>query len=185
VTTYIYGLIDPTNNKISYIGQSIDPFRRWGEHCDIHAHTSKGEWIHRLAASGIKPIVVILDEVHGGNVFDVELWWIEFGRRMGWPLTNSTSDLSSKYDLSTIHSNGKPKQYHKWVYEEAASKGMDVEEYRYWIRSGQALKESLCQEAGITLEEYERMNEEDMDTLLAQVFGDDDEEGETQCYLSY
>lgn len=127
---YIYGLIDPLTNQISYVGQSNDPFRRWEEHCSGD-NTLKGEWVRRLKASGITPVVVILDHVHGGDPFLVENWWIEFGRRMGWPLTNSTPDLSSKYDLSSLPGAnvGRRMEPAPWMYLMAESFGITIDEY--------------------------------------------------------
>ncbi|RIK35277.1 MAG: hypothetical protein DCC55_30810 [Chloroflexi bacterium] len=102
MTTYIYGLIDPTDHKIKYIGRTNHLYQRWQQHVEEIEPTVKGEWIKRLRAAGITPTLLILDQVEHGDVVDVENWWIEFGRRMGWPLTNSTSSQAHKYDLSKL-----------------------------------------------------------------------------------
>lgn len=99
---YIYGLVDPTDHKIKYIGRTGHLYQRWQQHVEEIAPTVKGEWIMRLRASGIEPTIIILDQIENGDVGDIENWWIEFGRRMGWPLTNSTSSLAHKYDLSKL-----------------------------------------------------------------------------------
>jgi len=102
MTTYIYGLIDPTDHKIKYIGRTSRLYQRWQQHVEEVEPTVKGEWIIRLRAAGITPTLLILDQVEHGATGDIENWWIEFGRRMGWPLTNSTSSQAHKYDLSKL-----------------------------------------------------------------------------------
>lgn len=100
MTTYIYGLIDPLSHKICYIGRTVDLYARLESHIDEMAKSIKGEWIRRLRASGLRPSVTILDQFENGPEAEIERWWIEFGRRMGWPLTNTLNMQSEKYNLA-------------------------------------------------------------------------------------
>lgn len=106
MTTYIYGLIDPTVHKVSYIGRTINLYERLDAHIDEVAKTIKGDWIRRLRASGLRPTLVVLDSFEDGPADAIEQWWIEFGRRAGWPLTNMIGIHADKYNLKTLPFNG-------------------------------------------------------------------------------
>lgn len=99
---YIYGLIDPTNHRICYIGRTIHLYDRFDAHADEFSESLKGQWMQRLRASGILPTIVILDSIEYGDIESIETWWIEFGRRMGWPLSNTIHANSNKYKLETL-----------------------------------------------------------------------------------
>lgn len=101
--TYIYGLIDPSNHLISYIGKTSDLYERWEQHVGDASHSIKAEWIKKLAASNVKPLLVVLDMVEdGGDVLNAERWWIAHGLRHGWPLTNTTYGTTNGTPLSAI-----------------------------------------------------------------------------------
>lgn len=99
MTTYIYGLIDPNSHKVCYIGRTVDLYARLDAHIEEMATSIKGEWMRRLRASNIRPTVIVLDQFEDGPESEIESWWIEFGRSMGWPLTNTLNMKSSKYNL--------------------------------------------------------------------------------------
>lgn len=102
MATWIYGLIDPTLHKICYIGRTYQLYDRLEQHVDELASTAKGEWIKRLRAANIRPTLVILDHFEDGASSAIEQWWIEFGRRAGWPLTNTVGVDSDKYNLASL-----------------------------------------------------------------------------------
>jgi hypothetical protein len=61
---YIYGLVDPRNNKIRYIGKTIDPKNRLSGHIteskDISVINYRIKWIRKLISLDIKPKIVYL-----------------------------------------------------------------------------------------------------------------------------
>lgn len=87
----IYGLVDPRNNTIRYIGQAIDYNRRFSQHLSDSADTPKVKWISELKDSGLKPSIIILGECDESESHYLENWWILLGRRQGWMLTNGTN----------------------------------------------------------------------------------------------
>lgn len=109
--TYIYGLIDPMLHKICYIGRTINLYGRLEQHVEEVTATIKGEWIKRLRAAGIRPTLVVLDYFEDGNAEAIETWWIEFGRRAGWPLTNTIGIDSEKYNMASLPMYGGEEGY--------------------------------------------------------------------------
>lgn len=64
--TYIYGLVDPDDFKIRYIGQSVDPIHRLGGHlaeCLEHMDTPKHNWFKELIKSKKRPYIMIFERV--------------------------------------------------------------------------------------------------------------------------
>jgi hypothetical protein len=86
---YIYALIDPRDEKIRYIGQSIKPDKRYEQHLnEIETNPGKIGWINGLEIRGLKPEMKILEVANEKTWQDRERWWIERGREFGWPLLN-------------------------------------------------------------------------------------------------
>lgn len=88
---YIYGLQDPIDKRIKYVGKSNTPERRLLQHIGTNEDTTKGRWIQSLRSMGKQPSIVILATCEDDQVFYHENWWILMGRRQGWELTNSTT----------------------------------------------------------------------------------------------
>ncbi|MGD8501166.1 MAG: GIY-YIG nuclease family protein [Phycisphaerales bacterium] len=86
--TFIYALKDPRNSDIRYVGKSNYPERRFWQHLNMGQNVTKTAWIDELAALGLKPELVILEEVDTAAWQDTERRWIAKGRQEGWPLTN-------------------------------------------------------------------------------------------------
>lgn len=89
---YIYGLRDPFNRKMRYIGKSVNPHTRYKRHLwesAVKRPTRKSNWIRNLTARGAKPELVILDEVEDGLINTAERAYIEFYHSR-W-LTNGTA----------------------------------------------------------------------------------------------
>ena len=63
-TTFIYGLHCPIDNKLKYIGKSNDPIARFRKHRQMSDNNHlKNEWIKSLLDNGLKPSLLILEEV--------------------------------------------------------------------------------------------------------------------------
>jgi len=91
-TVFIYGLIDPRTNEIRYIGYTPDPNKRLKGHlynCRWEK-THKANWIKSLLKLGLKPEMIILQEVPESEWQIAEQAWIRFGWEEGWRLTNGT-----------------------------------------------------------------------------------------------
>lgn len=100
-TTFIYGLIDPTQNTLRYIGKSNKPKYRFNEHLkDTKAATHKTRWIRAMQKSGVPPQMIILEEVPKSEWQDAEVWWIAYFKGLGAKLTNATMGGDGNCDPS-------------------------------------------------------------------------------------
>lgn len=87
--SYIYGLKDPRDGAIHYVGKSNRPNYRLQQHMkDKASNPGKASWLGELEAGGLVPTVVILEETDEGDWPEAERRWIAKGRSEGWPLTN-------------------------------------------------------------------------------------------------
>ena len=87
--TYIYGLEDPLNGKIFYVGKSDNPKRRLTQHLNVgKSRTKKAKVIKALKRNNLKPRLVILETVQKTRWEGAEKKWIKELRRSGHPLTN-------------------------------------------------------------------------------------------------
>lgn len=91
--TVIYGLFCPIEGAVRYIGKSSAVEKRLKAHlysADRSGRTHKQRWLARVLAVGLKPSLVILEEVDESSWQEAEIRWIAKARNEGWPLTNST-----------------------------------------------------------------------------------------------
>ena len=89
----IYGLIDPSDRLIHYVGLSSRGLERPREH--RHAAKSDGvdcvKWIRELQSKGLDYEITVLEALENDSSLSAaERWWIAYGRACGWPLTNCT-----------------------------------------------------------------------------------------------
>jgi hypothetical protein len=96
-SVYIYGLIDPRNRQIHYVGHTTDMLSRLDGHLRDAADTPKTKWIKSVTDNGFVPEVVVLDIVDYEKRFNEEYKWIYIGRSRNWPLTNTLAMKSAKY----------------------------------------------------------------------------------------
>jgi hypothetical protein len=88
---YIYKLIDPRDNYVRYIGQTINPQRRLLEHLrNSTSHTDyKNRWLQSLKRQNLKPIFEPFLCVAEELLNEEELFWIkEYQKISGPKLTN-------------------------------------------------------------------------------------------------
>jgi group I intron endonuclease len=92
VKVYIYGLIDPINNEIRYVGKSVNPIMRLRKHIsERFKHDSyKDRWIRKIISNDTKPEIIIIDEVLNDNWCFWEQFYISYFKMVGARLTNST-----------------------------------------------------------------------------------------------
>ncbi len=94
--SYIYCLIDPRNNQIIYIGQSVNPRARYNRHVadSKYANTHNRSWIKGLIDLGFKPVLDIIEESSCGEIDFWEQHYISLYKSWGFDLTNH--DLGGK-----------------------------------------------------------------------------------------
>jgi len=91
---YIYGLVDPVNGVIKYIGKTNNPKRRVKEHnrlCNLKPNTKKNIWIKNILDKGLKTSIVIVEVTDELKWKERERYWIKYYREITKDLTN-TSD---------------------------------------------------------------------------------------------
>lgn len=91
--TYIYVLIDPTNEMVRYVGKSDNIDIRLKEHIRKVkiANTHKNNWILSLLKNDLKPIIKIIDVV---DILEWKFWecfWIDMFKTWGFDLTNTAN----------------------------------------------------------------------------------------------
>ena len=89
---YIYGLKDPRDNQIKYIGKTVDIDRRIKEHNQIHRNkkSKKNSWITHLIRNGMQPIMEVLEECEESRWVERERYWIRYYKELGFDLKNMT-----------------------------------------------------------------------------------------------
>jgi hypothetical protein len=90
----VYGLFDPRNGELRYIGKSSSGIDRALRHANKSVldkeRTHKANWIRTLHALGLKYEAVALE--HHSNhteLIEAEAFWIEYYRSIGCRLTNT------------------------------------------------------------------------------------------------
>lgn len=99
---FIYALVDPRTSDIRYIGKSIRPEQRLENHINENPKRPchRTNWLRELKSAGLRPILCIIEEIQGLWPWQhAERFWIAYGRKQGWPLTNSTSGGDGVSDL--------------------------------------------------------------------------------------
>ena len=72
------------------IRDRVNPDVRLAQHLKDKKATSKAAWIRELACLGLKPSMLILEEIDGCTWQEAEKKWISDARDDGWKLTNLT-----------------------------------------------------------------------------------------------
>ena len=89
---YIYGLKDPRDYQIKYVGKTVDIDRRIKEHNQIHRNkkSKKNSWITYLIRNGMQPIMEVLEECEESRWVEREKYWIRYYKELGFDLKNMT-----------------------------------------------------------------------------------------------
>lgn len=90
--TNIYALVDPRDDKIRYVGKANDVNQRLKNHLNPARYrpTHKFNWIRKLRKLGLKPYLIILDEVENEDWKFWEKWWLAMCKSWGFDLVNYT-----------------------------------------------------------------------------------------------
>jgi DNA-binding NarL/FixJ family response regulator len=90
-THYIYGLHDPRNDELRYIGKSDRPRERLSNHLQDKSNNHRCHWLQELKQLGLRPVLVIIDAVPAGHGWQhIEQVYIAAAREAGHRLTNAT-----------------------------------------------------------------------------------------------
>ena len=95
--TYIYALLEPNGTldkpaTIRYIGKANDPDTRFRVHlsrAQQYEHTPKGQWMVSLLERQQRPLLSILECCSRESCQEREIYWIDYYRKRGSPLTNA------------------------------------------------------------------------------------------------
>ncbi len=87
---YVYGLIDPRDNQIHYVGITQNsPARRLASHISGGASAKDG-WLTSMIDAGFLPRITVLQVAETySEIFELETWWIKIAEQVGWPITNT------------------------------------------------------------------------------------------------
>lgn len=87
---YIYGLFDPRDNALRYVGKTIKPKTRLWEHVynSRKRETDKDKWIAELIELGLSPTFEILEQTDEEGWPDAEKMWISKSIADGCDLFN-------------------------------------------------------------------------------------------------
>lgn len=90
----IYGLVCPVENKVMYVGKSIDADVRLAQHIYFAKrgdNTRKDEWLRQLFSMNLQPSIVILDVCTENESCNRERYWISHHQSLNAELKNSHS----------------------------------------------------------------------------------------------
>lgn len=88
---YIYALLDPRDQKIRYIGQTITTLnQRFRKHlCDCKSRNNHVScWLKSLLNVNLKPAILQIEECDNLNLDDKEIFYIDKYKQEGFDLTN-------------------------------------------------------------------------------------------------
>jgi hypothetical protein len=86
--TFIYGLVDPRDGQIKYIGKTNNLEKRLKAHLHENGNTLKLNWLKHLKNLGLKPEIIELDIVPMNNWRFWENYWVDLFRSWGFVLKN-------------------------------------------------------------------------------------------------
>lgn len=96
---WIYGLIDPRNNEVKYVGKTFRLERRFKDHLNEKGNTLKTAWIKKLKKLNLIPELFILDETNIEKCDDLEIYWICQMKTWGFSLKNMTNGGNGSYGI--------------------------------------------------------------------------------------
>ena len=102
-TTFIYGLVDPRDNQIKYVGKSNNPSARLhGHKKEREVNKDKQAWIKELDSLGLEPGLKILDTPTLDQWQAAEKKWIQYYSGV-YQLLNKTPGGGSRRERKQGH----------------------------------------------------------------------------------
>ena len=91
----IYGLLDPRDNELRYIGYTSNPKQRLVNHhcpCNLHKPNRKNNWIKCLLSLGLRAKMIIIKEFMTAEELPIaEIKYLADYKLVGYNLTNGTA----------------------------------------------------------------------------------------------
>ncbi len=88
---FIYGLCDPRDGCLRYIGKANNPtIRLYRHHCPGNKKNHRTDWLNSLKKSGLKPEMFIVEQIPASEWEEAERFWICYFKTIGCKLVNST-----------------------------------------------------------------------------------------------
>jgi predicted GIY-YIG superfamily endonuclease len=99
---YIYSLVDPRDNKVKYIGKTVNLEKRMEQHLYWFTGTNprKERWIQKLKDKGFKPEMAVIEECNQSNWMEREKYWIAYYREVCPDLTNIADGGENSWDCA-------------------------------------------------------------------------------------
>jgi len=101
----VYGLADPRDAHVKYVGQTYSLWARESQHI-THAtgkagrRSAKDNWIRELDKEGLRPVMLILEVCNNKNGKETEQKWItEMGKRHRLFNVNDASSISKRSNV--------------------------------------------------------------------------------------
>jgi hypothetical protein len=100
---YIYALSDPETNDVKYIGATVNPLKRAGEHRAEGGRRGSrlSTWLEALRLHGVHPLLTIIEKADGAIWPDREAYWIQVYRARGYDLLNQSDGGDGPSGLDT------------------------------------------------------------------------------------
>lgn len=92
--SFVYGIIDPRDGFLKYVGKTIHGKTRFREHLStgrLTGTTKKKCWLKKLLKLGFSPQFLILEEAAPADLPELEVFYISYLRSIGSPLLNMTT----------------------------------------------------------------------------------------------
>ena len=133
--TIIYVLRDPRDNRVRYVGKTINHKNRYRAHRAPTGQHCCGKWLAELRSMGILPVMEIIETVSAGQDWaEREIYWIAYWRAKEPDLTNTATGgqtaptlkqpkLTVARRLATLEANGKL-GYFSEAHRKAISEGL-------------------------------------------------------------
>jgi hypothetical protein len=96
------------NGRVKYCGKSNNPAKRLKDHCLDFRCMDQGmeDWLKKILAKGLRPTMIIVDEPEVDEWKDMEMFWCEYLRALGFKLFNKRSRNGLTYANSKTFKPG-------------------------------------------------------------------------------
>jgi len=109
----IYGLFDPRDGSLKYIGKTTNVKKRFWKHLHDNSITRKTCWIKSLKSNDLIPEVEVLDEVNDEDWKFWEQWYIQYFQSLGCQLKNDPNCPGGEGNIGMSGKKHKPETIEK------------------------------------------------------------------------
>lgn len=97
---YIYALIDPRDSAVRYVGKTKNkPSARLHQHITRPVNIEMRKWIDSLKSTGLRPILVILEQPLNSSLDERERYWmVVMAGRKEWLFNRFTVEMMIAWD---------------------------------------------------------------------------------------